>query len=80
VQLVFVEKIKIFVTEYLSDYKNSILKYFTTHLGVYCVVSVTLNNNGEEVFYIEHISVQLVLINVYSYDGLCASFENKIPF
>lgn len=30
--------------------------------------------NGEEefiVFYIEHISVQLVLINVYSYDGLC---------
>jgi len=32
------------------------------------------------VFYIEHISVQLVLINVYSYDGLCVSFENKIPF
>jgi len=28
------------------------------------------------VFYIEHISVQLVLMNVYSYDGLCLSFEN----
>jgi len=36
--------------------------------------------NGEEVFSIEHISVQLVLINVYSYDGLCVSFENKITF
>jgi len=42
--------------------------------------------NGEEVFsidhvfYIEHISVQLVLINVYSYNGLCVSFENKITF
>jgi len=32
------------------------------------------------VFYIEHISVQLVLINVYSYDGVCVSFGNKIPF
>ena len=32
------------------------------------------------VFYTEHISVQLVLINVYWFDGLCLSFENKIPF
>ena len=36
--------------------------------------------NREEVFYIEHISVQLALINVYSYDGLCLSFENKVQF
>jgi len=38
--------------------------------------------NGEKVFSIHmfYISVQLVLINVYSYDGLCVSFENKIPF
>ena len=35
--------------------------------------------NGEEVFsiqfYIEHISVQLVLINVHSYDGLCVIWK-----
>ena len=43
--------------------------------------------NGEEVFsiynivfYIKHIRVQLVVINVYSYDGLCLSFDNKIAF
>ena len=33
--------------------------------------------NGEEVFYIEHISVQLVLINVYSYDGLCGIWKQN---
>ena len=32
------------------------------------------------VFSIEHISVQSMLRNVYSYNGLCLSFENKIPF
>ena len=28
----------------------------------------------------KHISVQWLLRNVYSYDGLCVSFEHKIPF
>ncbi len=60
---------------------------------VLSVVSVTLNQKRPKslwrmekkcftfiiVFYIEHISVQLVLINVYTYDGLCVSFESKIP-
>lgn len=32
------------------------------------------------VFYIEHVGVQLILINVYSHDGLRVSFENKIQF
>jgi len=75
--IVFVGKIKyICCTEFVcSGYKNNILKYFTTQY-VMSVVSVTLNKkvimmNGEEVFSIEHIRVQLVLINVYSCDGVC---------
>jgi len=39
-----VGKVNVCVTVYLSEYKNNILKYFTTHLGMYCVVSVTLYN------------------------------------
>ena len=63
-------------------------------MNVLSVVSVTLNKKRLKslwwmekkcfpfivVFYIEHISVQLVLMNVYSYDGFCVEFENKIPF
>jgi len=33
--------------------------------------------NGEEVFYIEHISVTLVLINVCSYDGLSVIWKQN---
>ena len=96
VYIVFVGKIKyiryrVFVC---SEYKNYSQIFYNTFMYVLSVASVTLNKKGLNhydewrrsvfpfiiVFYFEHISVQLVLINVYSCDGLCVSFENKIPF
>ena len=36
--------------------------------------------NGEEVFSIQHICVQLVLINVYSFDGLSVIWKQNTIF
>ena len=95
VYTVFVGKIKYICNNVYvrSEYKNNILKY-STLMYVLSVASVTLNKKRPKslwwmekkcfpfiiVFYIKHIRVQLVVINVYSYDGLCVSFDNKIAF
>jgi len=64
----------------LNTQKQHSQIFYNTLMYVVSVVSVTLNKKGLSHFdewrrsvfhYIEHISVQLVLIMFYSYDGLC---------
>lgn len=78
---------------FLCKDKNIIQKYLTTDYYTYVVSNTEhanttslLTRNSYQcfpstvVFCLEHITVHLVLRNVSSYNGVCVSFEHRIPF